>query len=133
METPPPPLPLEIRVDDLYKSFGTNHVLRGINLSIQRGEMIAIVGGSGSGKTVLLDHLIGQLQPDQGKVWIADHESPDSPLVDLATLDQAGLDRLRIHWAVVFQSNALFSGTVEENIALALQYVQGLDETETQA
>jgi phospholipid/cholesterol/gamma-HCH transport system ATP-binding protein len=128
---PQPALPLEIRVENLHKSFGSNHVLRGINLSISRGEMIAVVGGSGSGKTVLLNHMIGQLRPDQGAVWLADHESPDSPLVDLSTLDEAGLDRLRIHWAVVFQSNALFSGTVEENVSLALQYVKGLDDTET--
>jgi phospholipid/cholesterol/gamma-HCH transport system ATP-binding protein len=124
--------PLEIRVDNLHKSFAANLVLRGINLSIARGEIIAIVGGSGSGKTVLLENMIGQMQPDQGHVFLADHESPDSPLVDLATLDEAGLDRLRIHWAVVFQRNALYSGTVEENISLALQLVKGLDDAETQ-
>jgi phospholipid/cholesterol/gamma-HCH transport system ATP-binding protein len=127
----PPAILLEIRVDNLHKSFGANQVLRGVNLSIPRGEIIAIVGGSGSGKTVLLEHMIGQMRPDQGQVWLADHESPDSHLVDLASLDEAGMDRLRIHWAVVFQSNALYSGTVEENISLALQYVKGLDDAET--
>jgi len=125
------PLPLEIVVKDLHKSFGVNKVLRGVNLSIERGQLIAVVGGSGCGKTVLLQHLIGQMSPDQGEVWLADHESPGAPLVNLATLDHDGMDRLRIHWAVVFQRNALTSGTVEENIALPLEWVKGLDETET--
>jgi len=95
-------LPLEIRVENLHKSFGDNQVLRGINLSVGRGEIIAIVGGSGSGKTVLLQHLIGHLRPDDGRVWVADHESPGAPLVDLSTLAECykvaaldGLNRLR--------------------------------------
>lgn len=124
-------IPLEIYVEDLHKSFGDNLVLRGVNLSVGRGEMIAIVGGSGCGKTVLLEHMIGQMHPDQGHIWLADHESKGSPLVDLSTLDQAGMDRLRIHWAVVFQRNALLSGTVEENISLPLLLVKGFDENET--
>jgi phospholipid/cholesterol/gamma-HCH transport system ATP-binding protein len=123
-------VPQEILVENLHKSFGDNHVLRGVNLSIQRGEIVAIVGRSGSGKTVLLQHLIGFLTPDQGRVMLADHESAGSPLVDLATLDEEGMDRLRIHWGVVFQQNALTSGTVEENIALPLQWVQGLSDAQ---
>jgi phospholipid/cholesterol/gamma-HCH transport system ATP-binding protein len=124
------PDPLEIRVENLHKSFGSNRVLRGVNLSVQRGEMIAIVGGSGCGKTVLMEHLIGQMRPDEGHVWLADHESPDSGLVDLSKLNDAGMDRLRIHWAVVFQGNGLISGTVEYNISLPLEWVKGLDESE---
>jgi len=127
-ETHPPE---EIRVEDLHKSFGSNQVLRGINLSVARGEMVAIVGGSGSGKTVLLHHMIGQMRPDRGRVQIADHEAQGAPLVDLSTLDEAGMDRLRIHWAVVFQRNALTSGTVEDNISLPLIWVKGLNEAET--
>src|SRR5437016_13337177 len=50
---------VEIRIESLYKSFGSHHVLDGINLEVHRGEMIAIVGGSGSGKTTLLRHIIG--------------------------------------------------------------------------
>jgi phospholipid/cholesterol/gamma-HCH transport system ATP-binding protein len=105
-------------------------VLQGVDLSVRRGEIIAIVGGSGSGKTVLLQHLIGQLSPDKGRIRLADHEAPDSPLVDLASLDEAGMDHLRIHWAVVFQRNALTSGTVEENISLPLLWVKDLSEAE---
>jgi phospholipid/cholesterol/gamma-HCH transport system ATP-binding protein len=122
--------PLEIRVEDLHKSFGPHPILQGIELQIHRGEIVAIVGRSGSGKTVLLDHIIGRLKPDRGRVLLADHESPDSPLVDLNTLDEAGLDRLRMHWAVVFQRNALYSATVYENIALSLREVKGMEEQE---
>jgi len=125
------PDPLEIRVENLHKSFDSNQVLRGVNLSVQRGEMIAIVGGSGCGKTVLMEHLIGKMRPDEGRVMLADHESAGSRLVDLSTLDEAGMDRLRIHWAVVFQGNGLLSGTVEYNISLPLEWVKGLDESET--
>jgi phospholipid/cholesterol/gamma-HCH transport system ATP-binding protein len=122
--------PLEIKIQELHKSFHENHVLKGINLEIQRGDIVAIVGKSGSGKTVLLDHIIGLQKPDRGRVFLADHESSGSPLVDLATLDEAGMDRLRIHWAIVFQRNALYSGTVYENIALSLRMIKGMEESE---
>ena len=105
-------------------------MLSGVSLDIRRGEMVAIVGASGGGKTVLLKHFIGELQPDNGRVLLADHESPGAPLTDLATLDEAGMDRLRRHWAVVFQKNALYTGTVYDNISLALLEVKGLPEDE---
>lgn len=124
------PPSVEIRIENLYKSFGSHHVLDGINLEVHRGEMIAIVGGSGSGKTTLLRHIIGLNQPDRGRVLLADHESEGSVLVDLATLDAAGMARLQRHWGVVFQDNALLLGqTVGYNIALPLREVQGLDES----
>lgn len=122
------PRPLEVLVEGLHKSFGRNHVLRGVSLSIRRGEMAAIVGASGGGKSVLLKHLIGALRPDKGRVCMADHELPGAPLVNLATLDEAGMDQLRRHWAIVFQKNALFSGTVYENVALGLSDVKGMND-----
>jgi phospholipid/cholesterol/gamma-HCH transport system ATP-binding protein len=119
----------EIQIERLSKSFGSNRVFDGINLIVDSGEMIAIVGGSGCGKTTLLRHIIGLEHPDQGRVLLADHESPGSPLVDLAALNAAGMERLERHWGIVFQGNALLSGwSVEANIALALREVQHLDE-----
>src|SRR5262249_13667621 len=121
-----------IRAEDLHKSFDGHAVLKGINIEIRAGEIVAIVGASGSGKTVLLDNLIGLMASDSGRVLVADHETASSaagaaagqgeepPLVDLGKLDGDQLDRIRLHWAVVFQRNALFSGTVRDNIALWL-------------
>lgn len=120
--------PLEIQVTKLHKSFGINKVLQGVDLSVHRGEMIAIVGASGGGKSVLLKHMIGVLRPDSGRVCVADHEATGSPLVDLSMLDEEGLDRLRRHWGVVFQKNALFSGNVFDNVALGLEDVKGMEE-----
>jgi phospholipid/cholesterol/gamma-HCH transport system ATP-binding protein len=88
------------------------------------------VGGSGCGKTVLLDHIIGQLLPDRGRVLVANHELDGAPLTDLAAIDDEEMDLIRVHWAIVFQQNALFSGTVYENIALWLREVKHLDEPE---
>lgn len=127
-EADPPRGPQEIRVEDLHKAFGGNAVLCGVDLDVHRGEIVAIVGRSGSGKTVLLDHIIGQLKPDRGRVLVANHELPGAPLIDLATLDEEGMDAIRLHWAVVFQRNALFSGTVYENIALWLREIKRLDD-----
>ncbi len=121
---------LEILVDGVHKAFGTNRVLRGVDLEIERGTMVALIGGSGCGKTVLLQHMIGHLTPDRGRVLVADHESEGAPLMDLATLDEQGLDRIRIHSAVVFQRNALFSGTVQDNVALWLREIRRLPEPE---
>ncbi len=131
------PIPIELRADGIGKSFdgpvGRKVVLRDINLNIHAGEIVAIVGGSGSGKTVLLDTLIGLHPPTTGRVLVADHDahttrsadtsgaSEQPPLVDLATLSDDRLDLIRLHWSVVFQRNALFSGSVRDNISLWLR------------
>jgi phospholipid/cholesterol/gamma-HCH transport system ATP-binding protein len=92
--------------------------------------MIAIVGGSGNGKSTFLRLIIGLDRPDRGGVLVANHESVGSPLVDLSTLNATGMKSLERHWAVVFQRNALLSGrTVGYNIALPLREVQDLDES----
>lgn len=115
----------EFWIEALYKQFGRNKVLRGVDLEICRGEMVAIVGGSGCGKTVLLNHILGLLSPDKGRVLVRDHAQSDSPIIDLSIFeDQLELDRLHTHWGVVFQKNALFSGTVLDNIGLFLREVK---------
>lgn len=127
---PPGAPPVEIRAENISKAFGPNIVLRGVSLDVHQGEIVAIVGGSGCGKTVLLDHLVGHLRPDSGRVMVADHDQPGLPLVDIAELDDDAMDRIRLHWAVVFQRNALFTGTVYENIALWLRENKGLSDEE---
>lgn len=114
---------MEVVVEDLHKAFDGKPVLQGVNLNVQRGQMVAIVGGSGCGKTVLLKHITAHFRPDKGKVLVADHEAPlepdgAAPLCNLETLDEMRLDRIRTHWAVVFQRNALLTGTVFQNLAM---------------
>ncbi|MBO6521211.1 MAG: ATP-binding cassette domain-containing protein [Rhodospirillales bacterium] len=117
---------VEIEVEGLSKAFGEHQVLTGIDLCINRGDIVAIVGGSGCGKTVLLNHILGQLKPDTGHVRVADYNRPGAPLVDLAEVDAHELDAIHTHWGVVFQRNALFSGSVYANFALWLREVRNL-------
>ena len=123
----------EIQTEHLRKAFGEHIVLAAINLRVSAGDIVAIVGSSGSGKTVMLDCLTGLVEPTSGRVLVADHDAaPDEsgapPLVDLAEVDPDRLDRIRLHWAIVFQKNALFSGSVYDNIALWLREHTGMSE-----
>jgi phospholipid/cholesterol/gamma-HCH transport system ATP-binding protein len=103
-----------IEVVDLYKSFGNNPVLQGINLVIPEGSTCVILGGSGSGKTVLMKHMIGLLKPDQGKV-IVDGD-------DIVPFSVEDLERTRRKFGMVFQAAALFdSMTVFENVSFPLR------------
>lgn len=122
--------PVEIRVENLHKGFHGRPVLQGVDLEVRQGDIVSIVGGSGAGKTVLLDHMVGLLHPDRGRVLVADHSRRGAPLVDLAKLDEEEFDRVRTHWALVFQKNALLSGTVFQNIALWLKEHTNLSSVE---
>ncbi|MBL9118917.1 MAG: ATP-binding cassette domain-containing protein [Phycisphaerae bacterium] len=125
----------EVLIQSVHKAFGGKPVLSGIDLSIGRGELVAIVGGSGCGKTVLLKHMTGYFTPDSGRVLVADHGSePDAngepPLRNINELSEGELDRIREHWAVVFQRNALLTGTVFHNLAMMPRELKGLTDEE---
>jgi phospholipid/cholesterol/gamma-HCH transport system ATP-binding protein len=103
-----------IRVVDLHKAFGDHAVLKGISLEIPTGTTCVILGGSGSGKTVLMKHVIGLLKPDSGTVFVDDVEIP--------RLEGKALTEARRMFGMVFQQAALFdSMTVYENVAFPLR------------
>ncbi|MBF5040837.1 ABC transporter ATP-binding protein [Aggregicoccus sp. 17bor-14] len=103
-----------IQVVDLHKAFGESHVLQGIDLQIPAGSTCVILGGSGSGKTVLMKHMIGLLKPDSGQM-IIDGE-------DIVPMGVDALERVRRKFGMVFQAAALFdSMNVYENVAFPLR------------
>ena len=103
----------QIRVRGLQKTFGPQHVLRGVDLDIERGRTNIVIGGSGQGKSVLMKHLMGLLKPDAGQIWV-DGE-------DIVPLGTQQMGRLRRKFGMVFQYAALFdSMNVVENIAFPL-------------
>jgi phospholipid/cholesterol/gamma-HCH transport system ATP-binding protein len=102
-----------IEIVDLHKSFGENKVLKGVNLKIDSGETIVVIGRSGCGKSVLIKHIVGLLIPDSGSVKVEDQIINELDLKDLYTL--------RRKFGFLFQGAALFdSMTIEENISLPL-------------
>jgi phospholipid/cholesterol/gamma-HCH transport system ATP-binding protein len=103
----------QIRVRGLEKTFGPQHVLKGVDLDIERGRTNIVIGGSGQGKSVLMKHLMGLLKPDAGQIWV-DGE-------DIVPLGTQQMGRLRRKFGMVFQYAALFdSMNVVENIAFPL-------------
>lgn len=103
-----------IQIRNLNKSFGDNHVLRDFNIDLYKGENLAVVGKSGSGKSVLIKCIIGLMKPDSGTIFMFEKNIPD--------LDHAGLDDIRAKAGFLFQSNALYdSMTVRENLEFPLR------------
>lgn len=108
---------------DLHKSFNSKKVLQGINLHIERGETMVIIGGSGSGKSVIMKHIIGIMWPDRGKVVVEGR--------DLTTLDDRSLNELRKKFGMLFQYAALFDSlTVWENVGFGLRQHKHLSDRE---
>jgi phospholipid/cholesterol/gamma-HCH transport system ATP-binding protein len=115
-----------IEVRDLWKSFGGNQVLKGVNLTVWPGTTTVILGGSGSGKTVLMKHIMGLFKPDSGEV-IVDGEN-------ISLMDRRQLSHFRTRMGMVFQSSALFDSlTVFENVAFPLREHTKLSEEEIAA
>jgi phospholipid/cholesterol/gamma-HCH transport system ATP-binding protein len=104
-----------VAVEDLHKSFGTQNVLNGVSLNVNRGETLAVLGRSGTGKSVLLRIIIGLQKPDSGSVRIHGQE------ITGLSLDQLG--EIRKKMGFLFQHAALYDSlTVEENVAFPLQH-----------
>ncbi len=111
---------MSIRLLDVQKGFGPKRVLKGFTLGVEDGETAAIVGPSGSGKSVLLKHVVGLLRPDAGSIVVDGISVPEQ--------NGRGLARLRRRIGYVFQFAALFdSMTIGENIGMGLRRIPGWD------
>ena len=112
-----------IRINDLHKSYGDQPVLRGVNLEIRDGETLVILGRSGSGKSVLVKHLLGLNVPDEGSILMDGDE--------VVGLSGSDLFRLRRRFGYLFQGAALFDSlTVGENVGLGLKENTKLSDAE---
>jgi phospholipid/cholesterol/gamma-HCH transport system ATP-binding protein len=115
-----------IQVIDLYRRFGRQVVFAGLNLEVRRGELLLIIGRSGTGKSVLLKHIIGLLRPDSGRVLVAG--------ADIHRTHGRQLAQVRQHIGMLFQGGALFDSlTVAENLAFPLQEKTKMSAAEIQA
>lgn len=114
---------MSIELVDVHKAFGPKLVLKGFTLTIPEGRTISVIGGSGTGKSVMLKHIVGLLRPDSGDVWV-DEEN-------VGRLDQESVYRLRRHVGYVFQFAALFdSMTIAENVGMGLRRLKGVSDSE---
>jgi phospholipid/cholesterol/gamma-HCH transport system ATP-binding protein len=112
-----------IKIEHLYKSFGNNHVLNDFNLELKKGENIAVIGRSGSGKSVLIKCIIGLLKFDSGSINVLGK--------NVNSLTNNEMNCLRLKVAFLFQSNALYdSMTVRENLEFPLIRNNGAKKTE---
>jgi phospholipid/cholesterol/gamma-HCH transport system ATP-binding protein len=112
---------MAIRMVGVHKSFGANHVLRGLDLEVMDGENLTIIGGSGTGKSVTIKLMVGLLRPDRGQVFVDDQEITHMPEDRLAEVQK--------EFAYVFQMGALFDSlTVAENVGFGLRQLHKYDE-----
>jgi phospholipid/cholesterol/gamma-HCH transport system ATP-binding protein len=114
---------MSIVLENVHKAFGPKIVLEGVSLEVRDGETLAVIGGSGSGKSVLLKSIVRLLEPEQGRVTVDGK--------DVAGLRREELYQLRRDVGYVFQFAALFDSlTVFDNVAMGLRRVAGLSESE---
>ena len=119
--TPSPTLEPVITVKGLRNAFGAQVVHEDLDLEVHRGEILGVVGGSGTGKSVLMRSIIGLQVPDAGEISVFGENALD--------LSHEAATEMRRHWGVLFQNGALFSGlTVAENIEVPLREFYRLDE-----
>ena len=112
---------MSILLKDIHKAFGAKEVLKGFSLEVFRGETLAVVGQSGTGKSVALKHVVGLLKPDQGEVWVDG--------LNLGEMSLEELNDVRRKVGYVFQFAALFDSlTIAQNVGLGLQLVPGMTE-----
>ncbi|MEK6776277.1 MAG: ABC transporter ATP-binding protein [bacterium] len=112
-----------IKIVELKKSFRNNQVLQGVDLEIQEGESMVVIGGSGSGKSVLIKHIIGILRPDTGRIYVAGE--------DITQLNEQDLNSVRKKFGMLFQAAALFDSlSVWENVGFGLKQHTGLSDQE---
>jgi len=117
------PRDLFVEFRDVNKAYGNKQVLRGADLKVYRGEVLVILGGSGSGKSVTLRHMLGLEAPDSGRVIVEDEDITDHP--------EEELYRVRKKFGMLFQSGALFdSMNVFENVAFPLREHTEMSEEE---
>ena len=111
-----------LRVENLHKRFGDLHVLKGVNLSVEKGEVVVIIGPSGSGKSTLLRCINRLEEPTSGRIFLDDEE---------ITSDRVDINRIRQRIGMVFQQFNLFPHlTAIENVTLAPVKVKGMDKDE---
>lgn len=111
-----------IQIQNIHKTFGSNHVLKGVDITIEKGEVLYIIGKSGSGKSVMLKHICALLYPDKGNIFIEG--------INIFEQDQATLRSVRRKMGVLFQMAALFdSMSVYENVAFNLRRFTDMSES----
>ncbi len=114
---------IKIAMRDVHKSFGTKHVLRGINLDVPKGESLVVIGGSGSGKSVNLKCMLGLLHPEKGEILIDGK--------DTVGLSGKAHDRHLDRFGMLFQGGALFDSlTIWENVAFGLTHGKKMSKDE---
>ena len=115
--------PIKIRVVNLHKSFAEHEVLSGVHLEIRQGESMVVIGGSGTGKTVLIRCIIGLVQPDKGEIYVDGTE--------ITSLNEREMNEIRKRFGMLFQGGALFDSlTVWENVGFGLRQHTRLREEE---